>query len=143
MGAGVHPSGALQAGKITHGPGSCPQILRAAKWMRSKAHEWRLKYERWTRDRAARFRQLYEKWRCIHEHEGAWNSNTGNGYWGGLQMDMGFQGTYGPEFLHRWGTADRWPVWAQLTAAERAFHGFAGYGPRGYSPWGTRGACGL
>ena len=24
---------------------------------------------------------------CIHRYEGAWNSNTGNGYYGGLQMD--------------------------------------------------------
>ena len=22
---------------------------------------------------------------CVHEHEGAWNSNTGNGYYGGFQ----------------------------------------------------------
>jgi hypothetical protein len=93
-------------------------------------------YERW-------FERTYEKWRCIHEHEGAWNSNTGNGYWGGLQMDWGFQHTYGPEFIRRYGLANRWPVWAQLEAAERAFHGFAGYGGRGYSPWGTRGACGV
>ncbi|HXH87243.1 MAG TPA: hypothetical protein VNI55_01370, partial [Gaiellaceae bacterium] len=24
---------------------------------------------------------------CIHRYEGAWNANTGNGYFGGLQMD--------------------------------------------------------
>ncbi len=23
---------------------------------------------------------------CIHEHEGAWNANTGNGYYGGFQF---------------------------------------------------------
>ncbi len=39
--------------------------------------------------------------------------------------------TYGPEFMSRWGTADRWPVWAQITAAERAYYGYAGYGGRG------------
>ena len=30
-------------------------------------------------------------WLCIHRYEGAWNSATGNGYYGGLQMDVGFQ----------------------------------------------------
>lgn len=25
---------------------------------------------------------------CIHQHEGAWNSNTGNGYYGGMQFKL-------------------------------------------------------
>jgi hypothetical protein len=112
----------------------CPRYL-AALWQR-KAHAARLRYELW-------FRRSYDKYRCIHEHEGAWNSNTGNGYWGGLQMDWGFMHTYGPEFIRRYGLANRWPIEAQLIAAERAFYGFAGFGGRGYSPWGTRGMCGL
>jgi hypothetical protein len=116
---------------------ACPRYL--AHVLQRKAHAARVRYQSWH----ARFRQLYEKWRCIHEHEGAWDSNTGNGYWGGLQMDWGFMHTYGPEFIRRWGLAHRWPVWAQLVAAERAFHGFAGFGARGYSPWGTRGMCGV
>lgn len=82
-------------------------------------------------------------WLCIHSHEGAWN-DPGSPYWGGLQMDMGFQSTYGSEFLRRWGTADHWPVWAQITAARRARDGYAGYGPRGYGPWpNTARECGL
>jgi len=121
--------------------GSCPRYL--SRVLRAKAHAARVAYQKWHRAHVLRYRALYEKWRCIHEHEGAWNSNTGNGYWGGLQMDWGFQHTYGPEFIRRYGLADRWPVWAQLEAAERAFHGFAGYGGRGYSPWGTRGRCGV
>ena len=32
---------------------------------------------------------------CIHRYEGAWTSNTGNGYYGGLQMDLEFQRLYG------------------------------------------------
>lgn len=28
---------------------------------------------------------------CIHQHEGAWNANTGNGYYGGMQF---LPGTY-------------------------------------------------
>jgi hypothetical protein len=76
---------------------------------------------------------------CIHRFEGAWDSNTGNGYYGGLQMDRRFMGLYGHEFVARWGTADNWPVWAQLEAAARAHA--AG---RGFTPWpNTARACGL
>lgn len=28
----------------------------------------------------------YSAWLCIHSHEGAWNANTGNGFYGGLQF---------------------------------------------------------
>lgn len=28
----------------------------------------------------------YQGWLCIHRQEGAWNSDTGNGFYGGLQM---------------------------------------------------------
>jgi hypothetical protein len=76
---------------------------------------------------------------CIHRFEGAWNSNTGNGYYGGLQMDSRFQSLYGRDFSRRWGTADNWPAWAQLQAAVRAYR--AG---RGFWPWpNTARACGL
>jgi hypothetical protein len=76
---------------------------------------------------------------CIHRYEGAWNANTGNGYYGGLQMDLTFQGIYGADFLRRWGTADTWPPWAQLEAAVRAYQS-----GRGFYPWpNTARACGL
>lgn len=83
-------------------------------------------------------------WSCIHRYEGSWTANTGNGYYGGLQMDIGFQSTYGSEFLTRWGTADNWPVWAQVTAANRAKNGYGRVKARGYGPWpNTARACGL
>ena len=76
---------------------------------------------------------------CIHRFEGAWTSNTGNGYYGGLQMDVSFQRRYGGDFVMRWGTADNWPAWAQLQTAARAYR--AG---RGFYPWpNTARACGL
>jgi hypothetical protein len=76
---------------------------------------------------------------CIHRYEGAWNANTGNGYYGGLQMNVGFMERYGSGFLERWGTADHWPPWAQLEASVRAY--LAG---RGFAPWpNTAAACGL
>jgi hypothetical protein len=76
---------------------------------------------------------------CIHRYEGDWTANTGNGYYGGLQMDLGFQRHYAGAYLARWGTADHWPVWAQVAAARRAYR--AG---RSFSPWpNTRRLCGL
>jgi Transglycosylase-like domain len=95
----------------------------------------------------ARYREVrneYSEWRStygglpgwwvgeamlVHSCEGAWNANTGNGYYGGLQMDISFQTTYGPEFYRAYGTANNWPVFAQLRAAYR------GWQARGWSPW--------
>jgi len=82
---------------------------------------------------------LEQAFLCIHRYEGAWSSNTGNGYYGGLQMDVSFQALYGGAYLRRWGTADRWPVWAQLDAAVHAYQS-----GRGFGPWpNTARACGL
>jgi hypothetical protein len=90
-------------------------------------------------DRAPIPAWLNDSFLCIHHYEGAWSSNTGNGYYGGLQMDLTFQSIYGAEFLNRWGTADNWPVWAQLRAAVRAYQS-----GRGFGPWpNTARACGL
>ena len=76
---------------------------------------------------------------CIHHYEGAWTANTGNGYYGGLQMDRRFQSLYGRDFVARWGTADNWPAWAQLQAAIRAYRS-----GQGFDPWpNTARACGL
>jgi hypothetical protein len=83
--------------------------------------------------------QLNSAFQCIHHYEGAWDSNTGNGYYGGLQMDRPFQSRYGADFVERWGTADNWPAWAQLLAATRAYRS-----GRGFYPWpNTARACGL
>jgi hypothetical protein len=82
---------------------------------------------------------LSDAFQCIHRYEGAWTSNTGNGYYGGLQMDIAFQSRYGGDFLNRWGTADNWPVWAQIQAAAVAYQS-----GRGFYPWpNTARACGL
>jgi hypothetical protein len=82
---------------------------------------------------------LNTAFQCIHRYEGAWDANTGNGYYGGLQMDRRFQLRYGPEFVDRWGTADHWPAWAQLLAATRAYRS-----GRGFYPWpNTARVCGL
>ena len=68
-----------------------------------------------------------------------WRTHTGNGYYGGLQMDIGFQREYGPELLRRKGTADNWTAVEQMWVAERAHRS-----GRGFYPWpNTARYCGL
>jgi len=84
-------------------------------------------------------RWLTQAFLCIHRYEAGWSANTGNGYYGGLQMDGSFMRRYGADFLRRFGTADRWPVWAQLEAGVRAYRS-----GRGFWPWpSTARVCGL
>ena len=82
-------------------------------------------------------------WQCIHRYERSpaqgWRTNTGNGYYGGLQMDISFQRHYGRELLARKGTADRWSSLEQMWVAERAYQS-----GRGFYPWpNTARYCGL
>jgi len=77
-------------------------------------------------------------WLCIHHFEGSW-SDSGDPYWGGLQMDRGFMRTYAPAFLLRKGWANRWTPLEQMWVAERAHRS-----GRGYGPWpNTARYCGL
>lgn len=102
-------------------------VLRG--WRHRAAHVWRRVVSP----------PLERAWECIHSGEGAWNSNTGNGYYGGLQMDLQFQRTYAPRFLLRKGTADRWTRLEQIWVAERARRS-----GRGFYPWPNAArACGL
>ncbi|HZC13828.1 MAG TPA: hypothetical protein VE270_07400 [Thermoleophilaceae bacterium] len=78
-------------------------------------------------------------WLCIHRHEGPWNARTGNGYYGGLQMDIAFQRRWGPDLLRAKGLAHRWLPIEQIWVAERAYRS----GLR-FRPWpNTSRACGL
>ena len=77
---------------------------------------------------------------CIagYESHGTWDIATGNGYYGGLQMDRGFQQAYAPGLYRTKGTADHWSAEEQMRAAERAI------ATRGFTPWpNTARACGL
>jgi Transglycosylase-like domain len=115
-------------------------------------------YKVWVRDFdkavALRWNRRYSQWRrshtlvglpaswvqdalCVHSHEGAWNDPNAP-YWGGLQMDLSFMESYGPEFYARYGTADHWPPADQMIAAYRAWR------VRGWEPWpNTARMCGL
>ena len=70
--------------------------------------------------------------------QGAWTSNTGNGYYGGFQADRDFQRAYGREFYYAIGPAHLWRPWQQIVMAHR------GYKSRGWQPWPTTSVmCGL
>jgi hypothetical protein len=74
---------------------------------------------------------------CIHHFEGSWTDGSGP-YYGGLQMDLGFQAAYGRQLLRTKGTADHWTPLEQIWVAERAARS------RGFYPWpNTARFCGL
>jgi hypothetical protein len=119
------------------------RLTRAAERSESLA------FQRWVlqswRKKAGKMRRRahnpprLQAWLCIHRHEGPWNANTGNGYYGGLQMDVRFQRTYGADLLRRKGLAHRWGYLEQIWVAERAYRS-----GRGFYPWpNTARSCGL
>jgi hypothetical protein len=71
----------------------------------------------------------YDEWMCIHRYEGSWVDPDAP-YYGGLQMDLGFQRAYGAKLLATKGTADNWSPLEQMWVAERA-HASG----RGFYPW--------
>jgi len=74
---------------------------------------------------------------CIHRFEGSW-TDTGSPYYGGLQMDLSFQQSYGGWLYRRKGTADHWSPLEQIWTAEKALRS------RGFWPWpNTARFCGL
>ncbi len=112
---------------------------------RSSNPAFRLRIRHLWKQRATRAKRRAQNpphkraWLCIHRHEGPWNANTGNGYYGGLQMDMAFQRRYGARLLRRKGLAHRWTPLEQIWVAERARRS-----GRGFYPWPTAARrCGL
>ena len=81
----------------------------------------------------------WNDWLCIHHYEGSWQ-DTGDPYWGGLQMDRTFMYGYGSDMIrrHNGGLANTWTPLEQITVANRA------YVTRGFTPWpNTARFCGL
>ena len=71
---------------------------------------------------------------CIHAHEGAWNANTGNGYYGGMQFLLStWRSVGGPSYPHLVSPREQlyraWLVWRRDGGSFRE--------------WGTAGMCGL
>ena len=79
-------------------------------------------------------------WTCIHRYEGSW-TDSGDPYWGGLQMDRDFMYTYGWDMIerHHGGFANRWTPLEQMVVANRARVGVnwrgRHIGARGFYPW--------
>jgi len=127
------------AGRSLQSAGTSPAGGQLFRWQRRAAEATLAVSRHVTRLMLMGPRWLTGAFLCIHRYEGAWNANTGNGYYGGLQMDDVFMRRYGREYVRRWGTADNWPAWAQLQASVRAYRS-----GRGFAPWpNTAAACGL
>ena len=92
---------------------------------------WKAKAEKRRRQAANPPRRT--QWLCIHRYERhphqGWATATGNGYYGGLQMDLSFQRTYAPELLRTKGTANKWTALEQIWVAERAYRSGRGFLP--------------
>ncbi len=113
----------------------------------SARHVASLAYRRWVaglwlhRATVARHQALRPphrtEWLCIHRFEGSW-SDPNAPFFGGLQMDVEFQRTYGFDLYRAKGTANHWTPLEQMWVAERAFR------TRGFWPWpNTARYCGL
>ena len=76
----------------------------------------------------------YPQAMCIHRHEGAWNADTGNGYYGGMQFTLYTWRSVG-------GTGDP----ARASPREQLRRAYYVWVRDGHSwrEWGTRGLCGL
>jgi hypothetical protein len=99
------------------------------------AHEWQLRSAR-AYERALHPPHL-RQFLCIHRYEGSW-TDTAPPYYGGLQMDSGFQQQYGGWLYAQKGTADHWSPIEQIWTAEKALKS------RGFWPWpNTARYCGL
>src|SRR5690242_538294 len=71
---------------------------------------------------------------CIHKREGAWNANTGNGYYGGFQF-----------LLSTWTSVGGMVRPDLATPREQLYRAWRVYRRDGNSwrEWGTARACGL
>jgi len=101
-------------------------------WVR---HLWYTRWKRWTH--RATLRPWTGAWLsaalCVHHYEGAWNSDTGNGYYGGLQFDLATWAANGGQGLPNIAS----PV-EQLLIAYHTWQA------RGWEPWpNTAAMCGL
>jgi len=76
----------------------------------------------------------YETALCIHHREGAWNANTGNGYFGGMQFT-----------LYTWQSVGGRTRPDVATPREQLYRAYLVYTRDGLSwrEWGTAGLCGV
>jgi hypothetical protein len=126
----------LRLHRVMGGPAAVLEPVRHASLERARTVWWRRTVA--VRRRFAAGPPHRNAWLCLHRYEGSWRDDGGP-YYGGLQMDIGFQQHYGRVLLRTKGTADHWTPLEQMWVAERAYR--AG---RGFSPWpNTARYCGL
>jgi len=126
---------------VIHGGPATPAASRRHLSARSFAQLPRLAQLWRHREHAAWWRATHPPelrgWSCIQRYEGSW-TDSGGPYYGGLQMDLSFQATYGGWLLRHRGTADHWSPLEQIWTAVRAWR------VRGFSPWlSTAHYCGM
>ena len=125
----------LTGARLTPAPVRTALAGLSASAIQRTAGEWRLRLAE-AHGKALHPPHL-KQFLCIHQYEGSW-TDTGEPYYGGLQMDRGFQRTYGGSLYARKGTADHWTPIEQIWVAEKALES------RGYWPWpNTARYCGL
>lgn len=78
----------------------------------------------------------HHRWERVHWCEGAWDANTGNGFYGGLQFDKGTWDSVkrNRPRISRYAYAHHAPPWVQIAAAELLRR------QRGLGPWPTCGS---
>ncbi|MHB8641786.1 MAG: lysozyme family protein [Gaiellaceae bacterium] len=120
----------IMGARLTPSRASAPSLAALAKTWRTHAARAAREYDKGP----AHLRQ----WLCIHHFEGSWR-DPNSPYYGGLQMNISFQRTYGWALLHTKGTADHWTPLEQMWVAEKAYRS-----GRGFYPWpNTARYCGL
>jgi hypothetical protein len=125
----------LTGAKLTPAPVRTTLSGLSASAVQRAATEWRIRLAE-AHDNAMHPPHL-KQFLCIHHYEGSW-TDTGEPYYGGLQMDRGFQQTYGASLYATKGTADHWSPIEQIWVAEKALKS------RGFWPWpNTARDCGL
>lgn len=107
-------------------------------WVR---HLWHARWGTWNhRMHVATAAPWTQSWLqaalCVHSGEGAWNDNTGNGFYGGMQFDYGtWLSNGGGQFA---------PYAYLATPKEQLLIAFRTWQARGWAPWpNTAAACGL
>lgn len=84
--------------------------------------------------RAQNYPNWYRDAMCIHRHEGRWDANTGNGYYGGMQF-----------LLSTWRRAGGIGYPHQFSPREQLYRARIIWKQDGRSwrEWGTAGMCGV
>jgi len=83
---------------------------------------------------------------CIHSHEGAWNDNTGNRYFGGMQfLQSTWEKIGGPHELAFDHPGDQANYPFNVSPREQLYYAYLVWlrDHHSWSEWGTAGVCGL